>query len=69
MENKGGGLSGENTVVLIIIIAILGAAHYIQKWTGIPVLDWLDTLGDWFLSAIGWLLTKFLELIAYILQG
>lgn len=69
MEDKGGGISGENTVVLIIIIVILGAAHYIQKWTGIPVLDWLDTLGDWFLSAIGWLLTKFLELIAYILQG
>lgn len=31
MENKGGGLSGENTVVLIIIIVILGAAHYIQN--------------------------------------
>ena len=69
MENKRGGLSGENTVVLIIIIVILGAAHYIQKWTGIPVLDWLDTLGDWFLSAIGWLLSSLLKLIAYIFQG
>ena len=69
MENRGGGLSGENIVVLIIIIVILVAAYYIQKWTGIPVLDWLDTLGDWILSAIGWFLTKFLELIAYILPG
>jgi hypothetical protein len=69
MENKGGGISGENTVVLIVIIVILGAAHYIQKWTGIPVLDWLDTLAHWILSAIGWLLSSLLKLIAYILQG
>lgn len=43
MENKGGGLSGENTVVLIIIIVILGAAHYIKNgqaflfWTGLTL--------------------------------
>jgi hypothetical protein len=69
MEDRGGGLSGENLIVLIIIIVILGAAHYIQKWTGIPVLDWLDTLAHWILSAIGWLLSSLLKLIAYILQG
>lgn len=69
MKNKGGGLSGETIVGLIIAIIVLGAAHYIQKWTGIPVLDWLDTLDHWILSAIGWLFAKFLELIAYILPG
>lgn len=69
MKNKGGGLSGETIVGLIIAIIVLGAANYIQKWTGIPVLDRLDALGDWFLSAMGWLFAKFLELIAYILPG
>ena len=69
MENKGGGVSGETLVGLIFAIVVLGVAHYIQKWTGIPVLDWLDTLGHWILSAIGWLLSSLLELIANILPG
>jgi hypothetical protein len=63
------GASPETIIFFVVVIVILGVAHYIQKWTGIPVLDWLDAIAECFLKAIGWLLGAILELIAKILPN
>lgn len=55
--------SGGKTLYLTIAVLIIIALHFIQKWTGIPVLDWLETAMEWILKTTLNIIMKFLEWI------
>lgn len=45
------GLSGKyNAVVVVILIVVV--LYFFQKWTGIPVLDWLENVGSWIIDKL-----------------
>ena len=54
------GRAGKYTALAVIILIVV-ALYFIQKWTGIPVLDWVKQAGEWIISNL-------LHLISIILN-
>lgn len=51
--------------LIIYIVLVLAALYYIQKWTGIPVYDWVGYVGDW----LEYIFSKILKIIVDLLPN
>ena len=69
MEEKKGSFI--DPIGLIFVVSVLLILHAIQKWTGIPVLDWLEkAVGvafGWTLEAVAWILEKTFNFLKWLL--
>ena len=66
--NKGSSI---DLIGLIFVVSVLLILHAIQKWTGIPVLHWLEkAVGvafGWTLEAAAWILEKTFNFLKWLL--
>lgn len=53
---------------LIFAALVLLVLYNVQKWTGVPVLDWLESACDWTFEVILWLLAKIFTFISSLLR-
>lgn len=55
----------------IFVVSVLLILHAIQKWTGIPVLDWLERAVEsafgWAFEAVVWILEKIVTFLKWLL--
>ena len=64
---KDGQRQAENNpkfmLVAIIVAVVFAALYFIQKWTGIPVLNWTTSALEWIWGLIWGLIKKLLDLL------
>ena len=69
MEGKKGSFI--DPIGLIFVVSVLLIFHAVQKWTGIPVLDWLDRAFEnaffWALEAAVWISEKTFNFLKWLL--
>ena len=57
------GKAGKYTAITIILL-IAVVLYFFQKWTGIPVFDWIMSALEWLGDFIWGLIGKLLDLIS-----